>query len=58
MYYSCLDNLDIQRIEKVMNNKDDLLSAIDDLLTTERDNAYTNGYDEGYDQAQLDMESY
>lgn len=62
MYYSCLDNWDIQRIEKVMNNKDDLLSAIDDLLITERDNAYTNGYDEGYnegyDQAQLDMESY
>lgn len=62
MYYSCLDNWDIKRIEKVMNNKDDLLSAIDDLLTTERDNAYTNGYDEGYnegyDQAQLDAESY
>lgn len=62
MYYSCLDNWDIQRIEKVMNNKDDLLSAIDDLLTIERDNAYTNGYDEGYndgyDQAQLDAESY
>lgn len=62
MYYSCLDNWDIQRIEKVMNNKDDLLSVIDDLLITERDNAYTNGYDEGYnegyDQAQLDTESY
>lgn len=62
MYYSCLDNWDIKRIEKVMNNKDDLLSTIDDLLTTERDNAYTNGYDdgynEGYDQAQLDIESY
>ena len=45
-----------------MNNKDDLLLVIDDLLTTERDNAYTNGYDEryneGYDQAQLDAESY
>lgn len=62
MYYCCLDIWDIQRIEKVMNNKDDLLSTIDDLLTTERDNAYTNGYDEGYnegyDQAQLDVESY
>lgn len=62
MYYSCLDSWDIHRIEKVMNNKDDLLSTIDDLLTTERDNAYTNGYDEGYnegyDQAQLDVESY
>lgn len=55
MYYSCLDSWDILRIEKVINNKDD-------LLTTERDNAYTNGYDEGYnegyDQAQLDAESY
>lgn len=62
MYYSCLDNWDILRIEKVMNNKDDLLLVIDDLLTTERYNAYTNGYDEGYnegyDQAQLDEESY
>lgn len=58
MYYSCLDNWDIQKIEKVMNNKDDLFSAIDELLITERDNAYTNGYNEGYDQAQLDMESY
>lgn len=62
MYYSCLDSWDILRIENVMNNKDDLLSTIDDLLTTERDNAYTNGYDEGYnegyDQAQLDVESY
>lgn len=45
MYYSCLDNWDILRIEKVTNNKDDLLSVIDNLLTTERDNAYTNGYD-------------
>lgn len=50
MYYSCLDNWDIQKIEKVMNNKDDLLSAIDELLITERDNAYTNGYDEGYNE--------
>ena len=62
MYYNYLDNWDIQRIEKVITNKDDLLSVIDDLLTTVSDNSYTNGYDEGYnegyDQARLDNESY
>lgn len=62
MYYNHLDNWDIQRIEKTMNNKNDLLLVIDDLLTTVSDNSYTNGYDEGYnegyDQAKLDNESY
>lgn len=62
MYYSHLDNWDIQRIENAMNNKANLLSVIDDLLTNVSDSNYTNGYDEGYnegyDQAMLDNESY
>ena len=60
MRYEHLDNYDIKLIKENMNDLEDLLLVIDDLLGVASDNAFEigqqDGYDEGYDQALLDME--
>lgn len=60
MRYNYLDEWDIQLIKDNTNDLEDLLLVIDDLIGVASDNAFElgqqEGYDEGYDQAFLNME--
>lgn len=60
MRYEYLDIYDIKLIEDNMSDLEDLLPVIDNLIGVESDNAFElgrqYGFDEGYDQAKLDME--
>lgn len=56
MIYNYLDNWEIQLIKENMTDLEDLLLVIDDLIGVASDNAYDNGFGDGYSQCLGDHE--
>ena len=54
--YKHLDRYDIKLIKDNMYNLEDLLPVIDYLIGVAIDDAFNNGYKDGYDQAMLYVE--
>lgn len=52
--YNHLDNWDIKRISNNINDIDLLLMIIDDMIESNRDDAYDDGYIDGYVQSRRD----
>lgn len=48
MIYNYLDDWDIKLIKEHMTDLEDLLLVIDDLIGVASDNAYENGFEDGY----------
>lgn len=58
MVFKYLDNWDIKRIKDNTADFDMLLMTINDLISTNVDDAYDTGYSEGYNQGCIDTEEY
>lgn len=56
LIYDYLDSWDIKLIEDNMTELNDLLLVIDDLIGVASDNAYDNGFGDGYSQCIEDHE--
>jgi hypothetical protein len=54
MIYNHLDNWDIKHISNNINDIDSLLMIIDDMIESNRDDAYDDGYIDGYVQSRRD----
>lgn len=56
MEYNYLDNWDIKLIKENITDLEDLLLVIDDLIGVASDNAYDNGFNDGYSKCLGDHE--
>ncbi len=54
MAYHYLDNWDIKRVKDNMDDTDMLLAVIDDLITTNCEVSYDDGFNDGYDECYND----
>lgn len=55
MRYDYLDSWDIKRIKDNMNDIDMLLMTIDDLINSNCEVSYDEGYTDGYDYGVVDV---